>query len=97
MTKKRERSEVEQLRGVIRNQRSIIKNLKKEISRVTKRESRTEDLEEILAEEMLEQDQEDIQYIKEDKCPQCKGRVEVVTLGPKKLVICDGCGYRKAK
>lgn len=97
MSKKRDRSEVEHLRGVVKNQRSLIKHLKKEVGRSQKREHRVEDLEEILAEEMLEEQHQEKEYVKDDKCPQCKTKVELVDLGPKKLIICQSCGYRKTK
>lgn len=98
MAKKRERSSEEYLRGIVKQQRSLIKHLKKEAGRSTKRAHQYHDLEDRLSEEMIEQEtQIEQEFVKEEKCPNCKGKLEVITLGPKTLVICKDCKYRKTR
>ncbi len=97
MAKQKERSEIEHLRSTIKTQRSQIKNLKKEVERARKRSFQTEDLEERLAESMIEEEYEENEIVSVTaKCPKCGNKVESVELGSRVGVFCD-CGYRKSK
>jgi hypothetical protein len=96
--KSKERSEVEHLRATVKSQRSLIKHLKKEIGRAQKRQHVYEDLEDKVAELHLEDEIEESQLVSDDKCPECdKGRLEIIDLGPRKMLVCDNCKYRKVK
>lgn len=94
MAKKREKSEVEYLRGIVKNQRSIIKHLQKEVSRGKKRQHQ----EELIAEELLEDEFKEQEIIATNSCPECfKGKIETVDLGARKMTICDSCKFRKIR
>lgn len=98
MTKNKERSEVEHLRGVVKSQRATIKQLQKEVTRLTKREHLHEDLELKLAEQLVEEEVEETKVmLKREKCPECGDEIEVTPLGAKKLFTCTSCKYRKLK
>lgn len=96
MAKNKDRSEVEHLKGIIRQQKSIIKNLRKSVSRKNKKERNVEELEQALAEEYLKEEAEEIQIpIKQkDRCSKCQGETEEVDLVVKWLVICQSCDFR---
>lgn len=97
VAKQRERSEVEALRSTIKNQRSQIKNLKKEVERARKRSFQSEDLEERLAENMIEEEfQENEEISKTERCPDCGGKVEMVEMGTRVGIFCV-CGFRRTK
>lgn len=90
--KQKERSETEYLRGVIKNQRSIIKHLQKEVGRNKKRQQQDD----IIAEELLEDEFEERDIIADNRCPEChKGTIETVDLKVRKMVVCNSCNYRK--
>lgn len=97
MAKQKERSESEYLKSVIKNQRSQIKNLKKEVERARKRSFQTEDLEERLAENMIEEEfEENEELSKTERCPECNNAVEMVEMGTRVGIFCE-CGYRRTK
>lgn len=93
MAKSKTKSEVEHLRG-------LVKELKKEIGRKEKRERRYEDLEskeaEALEREADEKYKESSVPIK-DRCPNCAGELQSVEIGVVKLITCDDCKYRLTK
>lgn len=94
MAKKKERSETEYLRGVIKNQRSIIKHLQKEVGRSKKRQQQDE----LMAEELLEDEFQEQDMISDNKCPECgKGTLETVDLKVRKMTVCNSCNYRKIR
>ena len=98
MAKSKDRSEVEHLRAMVKQQRSIIKHLKKEVGRSNKRAHQHEDLEERLAEEMLHEYKESEEKVDDKKCPNCsKSKLEFISLGKKTLCICQNCDYRKTR
>ncbi len=92
MAKSRTRSEVEHLKG-------IIKELKKEIGRKEKLERRYQDLEskeaEALEREAAEKYKESVPI--KDRCPNCRGELQCVEIGVVKLITCDNCKYRVTK
>lgn len=97
MAKQKERSEVEHLRSTIKNQRSQIKNLKKEVERARKRSFQSDDLEERLAENMIEEEFEENEEIsKTERCPECNNTIEIVEMGTRVGIFCE-CGYRRTK
>lgn len=96
MAKKRERSDIEYLRSTIKSQRSIIKHLKKELGRQQKREYLHDDLEERLADQMIEEEKQEELDVSGEKCPECHGKVEILDLGARKAIFCE-CGYRRTR
>lgn len=98
MAKSKDHSEVEYLRSQIRNLKKENKHLKKEISRQNKKAHLYQDLEEKVASEMIEEEQEEeLQIINtKDKCPKCSSELEVTDMGIRSLYMCE-CGYRKSK
>lgn len=97
MSKSKERNQSEHLKSLIRKQEKIIKTLKKEVSRSNKRKDLYNDLEEKMAEEILDQDVVEEDDLDKERCPVCKSDIEITELGKRLLIICDGCGYRKTK
>lgn len=96
MAKNKSRSETEHLKGIIKNQRSIIKNLKKEVSRHGKRAEIYNDLEEKITESMIEEDMEEQIFESKHSCPNCQSELEVIKLPNRDLFMCE-CGYRKTR
>jgi hypothetical protein len=99
VAKQKERSEAEYLRATVKNQRSQIKNLKKELERARKRSYQYEDFEERVADSMIEEDVKEHQIIassKEERCPECKTKVQPVALGSRQGIFCE-CGYRRTR
>lgn len=97
LAKQRERSELEHLRSTVKNQRSQIKNLKKELDRHSKRAHNYHDMEERIAENMIEEEFKEIELISKDEhCPDCNEKVEIVQLGARIGIFCE-CGYRRTK
>jgi hypothetical protein len=90
MTKSKTRSEVEHLRGVI-------KELKKQLKRTEKREHLYSDLESKKAELLLheEMDARDVPSV--GNCPKCAGVVETIGGSRVKISICQNCGHRWTK
>lgn len=98
MAKKKSGSELEHLRGVVRNQRSEIKALKKELSRFQKRQHQFEDWELEKTEELLEEDisQPSERHFQES-CPECSSGVEKSELGNRILTRCTKCKWRRTQ
>ncbi len=97
MAKKKSGSELEYLRGVVKNQRAIIKNLKKQVSRHDKKAHQYNDLEDKIAEaDMIEDEKENgTPVFTKDKCPECSGELEEIDLNIRLMIKCSGCPYRK--
>lgn len=95
MAKKDKSGELEYLRGVVKQQRSIIKHLKKEVGRSNKRSHQYEDLEDRLSEEYVEE--EKVLFTESEKCPSCSKKIEIVDLGIRKLIVCESCGFKKSR
>lgn len=97
MAKQKERSEVEHLRSTLKSQRSQIKNLKKELDRARKRSFASDDLEERLADQMIEEDFKERELVsKEERCPECNNTVEIVAMGTRQGIFCE-CGFRRTR
>jgi len=94
MTKSKDRSEAENLRGIIRNLRAENKHLKKQLSRKDKRAFQYEDLEDKLRD--IETKEEYVE-VEVNKCPKCKGKIKNIELGARILIKCDNCNYRETK
>lgn len=99
MTKKKSHSEVEFLRGEIRNLKAQIKHLKKFVSRKEKREHLFQDFEETEMETLLKEEiQERGEVIRSLKCPNCKEPLDAINEGGKiTIYICPDCKYRCSK
>lgn len=87
MTKKKERSESEYLRGENRKLKSENRHLRKELNRLNKRSH-------LYVEPEMEEDP--IPIIQEARCPECQSGLKSVSLGNVRTMrICYTCGYRK--
>lgn len=94
MGRSKDKNETEHLKGMLREQKSIIRNLKKENERLKKQHNRTEDLEQELSEYYLE---EEVNSKNKDvsKCSECnKGNLNLLDLGIKKYMVCSNCNKR---
>lgn len=90
MARKRN-NDINHLRKTVKKQQSIIKSLKKSESRANKRSKDYTDLEEQLAEELLNQDTSS----NGDLCLECNaGKIETIDIGVRKLLICNNCNFR---
>lgn len=99
MPKVKERSELEFLKATVRQQRSLIKQLRKEISRHTKRAHQYSDLEEKQLEiDSIAEAEKSQPIVKvKDPCPRCGAPLELVEIGVKILIRCSSCEYRTIK
>ena len=107
MARSRDRSEVERLKGIIREQRSVIKALKKEAGRLNKRSHQYEDIEEKLAEHHLfeeEREKEEVEKTEttsKGQCPKCGEDLKEVAFGTYTYLFCTKgpriCKYRVRK
>lgn len=94
--KDKERSEVEYLKGLVRKQKSIIKELQKEIGRASKKSHLYDDIEEKIKD--LEIEEEIKSSVPQFDCPQCKkGNLDYSDLGVRLLITCSNCKYRESK
>jgi hypothetical protein len=94
MAKSKDRSEVEYLRGLVKDLKSQVRNLKKEVSRSSKRQHREQDLEEIVKEIQFTETQE-AEQAKGVTCPnKCKAPMEAADLGIRTIHTCTSCGHR---
>jgi hypothetical protein len=92
--KQKERSEVEYLRSIVREQKSEIRNLKKQLSQKSKRVQNLEENSLDVAEYELEKESEQFEQPVAG-CPNCRAPLIVSDLGVRILETCK-CGYRKA-
>jgi ribosomal protein L37AE/L43A len=89
MAKKKSRSEVEYLRGLIRQQLKEIKKLKKQNNRNTKRKVAIDSWE-------VPEQEEQPKVLAKNKCPKCNSEdVKTLNLGIKKILVCNECNFRK--
>jgi len=91
----RKKDELDALREQIKIKDKIIKNLKKEVGRMNKRKSQVDEHLEELAEEHLEELAKEKAVASKETCPDCKGKVDVVDLGMRKIFECTKCEYRQ--
>jgi hypothetical protein len=85
--KKENTDEIEQLEQEIKMLKCENRHLKKELKRSNKRYKPDH-----TQEDLIEEDHE----TKHGICEQCgKGKLAVVELGPRKLISCSVCDYRK--
>ena len=96
MAKKRERNETEYLRGLVRELKAEVRNLKKQAGRHNKK---LRGYEQLVSEDEPEanSDIQDLFKLGKPRCPDCQSDdMEIVDLGIRELSVCYGCGYRKA-
>lgn len=94
MAKKRERNETEYLRGLVRELKSEVRNLKKLVGRNSKK---LRGYEQLVSEDDPDAEIEHIIKSQKLRCPDCQSSdTASVDLGVRELNICYGCGYRKA-
>lgn len=85
-TKRRERSEIEYLRGQVRKLETENRQLKKRVRALDKRAHFYEDLVDVVAEEIAIDDQ----------CEHCKtGKIRALDLKYVKYLVCDKCDYKE--
>jgi hypothetical protein len=98
MAKSKEKHPAEYYKSIIRKQSKVIQDLQKKAGRANKTQSKLIERELELAEQFLEEELNDKALANDDTCPNCNvGKVEITTLGPKKLISCTNCAYRKVK
>ena len=98
MTKSKDKSEVEHLRGLVRELKSKNRNLEKELSRKGKREHRCENLEERERESYLEESSENQVIPNKNICPECSERpLQYIDIGIRYLISCEKCGPQGSK
>ena len=96
MTKKRDRSELEALRGKNKKLESVIKDLTKQVGRSKKRENRIESLEQDLHQQLEEAQMFNESNILLNKCPKCDvGNMDIIDLEVKKILLCKNCRHRQ--
>lgn len=94
MTKKRERNPEEHYKSIIRAQKKQIHHLQREIARLSKKET--------LYDEHLDCTEDDepkhvVQEVERTLCPKCKDELEILTIGNRKIELCQSCGHRKSR
>lgn len=93
--KSKDRNDAEHYKGIIRAQKSQIRNLQKELNRLMKRKDQYEAIiDEEPIEEYLEEEINDRIEASKSRCPKCKGETENISLGNRILMQCE-CGWRK--
>jgi len=92
MSKQKEKSEVEFLRGENRMMKSQIRSLQREVKKLQKDTKEIETLEEIAREAV--EFTEDAPIL----CSACgTGHLNTTSLGVKQLTVCNNCKFRKLK
>ena len=93
LAKTRDSSELEYLRGIIRNLRSENKSLKKQLSRSQKKEKTFNDyilnVDDSVDDGIWTEDVKD----SSSKCPKCKSNYTPIELGIRSLHVCNECGW----
>lgn len=97
MAQSRSKSSEENLRGIIKQLKSQVRNLKKELARQGKREHLHADLEELEQEHLIREEYEDKNKEEVNNCPDCGSKLNFIDLGPRKMFKCSQCKYRKVK
>lgn len=95
MTKKRDRSETEYLRGLVRSLKSQVRHLKRHNKELGAQAQRYEDHEEDMREEGEQPAVELAPAATECSCG--KGDLIHTDLGVKTLITCSACTFRKVK
>jgi len=91
MAKKAGSSELEYLRGKIRSQEKLIKQMTKRLGRAGKEYSK------LAANVDIQPDKVEVEEPEEKiKCPICSKRIIVIELGNRIFYNCKSCDYRKA-
>lgn len=90
MSKSKSKSEVEHLRGLVREMKSQLRNVKKRNKRSEKRIKGYQQLVDASQEEV----NEEIFVEKKTRCPECNAYVDIIDLQIKDLWMCDACGAR---
>jgi len=91
-TREKTHSEVEHLRGIIREQKSIIRNLKKRVTQLTKREHYYDNL----TDGSEVDDETDVISDDGGNCPSCgKTDLGILDLYYAVYKVCDLCQYRE--
>ena len=94
--KQRGHSELEEMRGQLREKDAIIKSLKKQLAKQGKQILHSEEQEELLKDVLIEEEMKKKKTILEkEKCPECGKTIDPIEIGPRKIIICKNCGYRK--
>ena len=90
MAKRNTNSELEHLRG-------LVKQLKKEVKRLQKNKDKYPDPAFDEIETNLEEELQEREKLIKNSCPKCKGKLEAI-IGPKiSVFLCGDCGYRSVK
>lgn len=98
MSRSKEKSEVEHLRGLVRQLKSELRNLKKSMARKQKREHLLDDVEEREAELLLKETLEEKEVVsKKETCPKCRGKLDIIDGARIKIYICSDCSHRFTK
>lgn len=94
MARKRDKNELEHLRGENRKLESEVRRLKKQL-RQQEKETLNRDVD--ILDELLNQELEE-KVVRKERCTQCGiGHLDVTDLGIKKLIKCSECSYRRTK
>jgi hypothetical protein len=89
VVKKKEKTEVEHLRGENRRLKSVNRNLQKRLRQLEKKEHLFDDIEVKVEDDVIEE---------KKKCNKCKvGVITTVDLGRKIMYRCTKCQYRITK
>lgn len=94
VAKKKSGSELEHLRGIVRQMKSELRHMKKEVARKTKREHLYE---ERIVEEYEQEIRDDNVYIKKEECPECGNAIDTIDLGTRIIITCTDCKYRTSR
>lgn len=97
MSKSKDKNELEYLRSQNRHFKKELKHLRKQVSRAEKNKRDVEELEDLLEDELAADRIEDEIYISKNKCPECRGKLEVIDLNVRELIVCVDCSFRKSK
>jgi hypothetical protein len=97
MAKQKERSELEFLRGRVRELEALVKQLQKKASRSDKRKQQLENVVDEREEEAQQEVAKTFEVeVAELKCPSCGSKEFCqVLIGNRNLEMCDSCGHRK--
>jgi flagellar biosynthesis/type III secretory pathway chaperone len=88
-------SEVEELRGILREKEKLIKQLLKRLGQSRKQAERLESL--VPEESFIDDFRPIVEVVNKDLCPNCGKDIKPIDLGNRKLLNCNNCGYRKTE
>lgn len=96
MAKSKHKNELEHLKGTVRQLKSVIRSLKENLYKPDKKRRHVNELNEDLATQLIQDEEQDKILINDNKCPNCpKGKLETIDLNIKKMIICNECNFRK--